>query len=173
MKNFFKDLLNSIWGVLKVVLPNNLKKLVVNFFEKNQKLLLYLDPAMRVVKAIALAYGRMEVVSIISAIQRTLSTWGIEADLTKLPATVSTVLQKGAQATLEEAKVALRDTAKLVLVKRDETGIDPNVKFSVLSESQQNLVVELAYNMVKDEIAALKENMENNIANADTKETAV
>ncbi len=151
--NWIKSVVNTVWGAIKAVMPDRIKALVVKFLTKNQKVLLVLQPAMNIVKMLAMAYGKPEVAAIIAAIQRTLEAWGISLDPSKLPPTIAVALAKQGQATLDEAKVALRDAAKLLLAKQEQT-------FATLSESEKNLAVEMAYNMVKDEIAGLKPSTE-------------
>ncbi|MCX8009487.1 MAG: hypothetical protein N3A54_07410 [Patescibacteria group bacterium] len=108
--NWIKSLFSTIWGGFKKVLPDKVKSAVVSYFSKNEKVLILLEPAMSIVKTVALSYGAFNVVAVVSAIQRTLSSWGIVSP----PTPIQQVLAKGDAATVEEIKVALRELSKVL-----------------------------------------------------------
>ena len=155
MKEFFQNLVNKVWSVVRPVLPDKIKRLVVLFLTKNQKILVLLDPAMKVVKAVALLYGGVagqSVAVFVSAVQRMMEEWNLTPE--QLPVTVQTVVSSSEADRLvaDQIKVALRDFAKFVLENKKDT----SDQFTALSDSEKNLLVEMAYNMVKSEIEEIR-----------------
>jgi len=156
MKEFFQNLVNKVWSVVRPILPDKIKRLVVSFLTKNEKILPLLDPAMKVVKAIALLYGGAagrSVAALVSAIQRMLEEWNLTSE--QLPVTVQTVVSspEADQLVIDQIRVALRDLAKFVLENKKDT----SAQFTALSDSEKNLLVEMAYNMVKPEVEEIRQ----------------
>ncbi|MCX8008818.1 MAG: hypothetical protein N3A54_03905, partial [Patescibacteria group bacterium] len=135
--NWIKFVFSAVWGSIRGVLPDRVKTMIVSYFSKNQKILVLLEPAMSIVKTVALSYGAFNVVAARShAIERMLESWGVISP----PSTIKSVLDKGEQATVEEVKTALRDLSKLLMSAS-------NKEFKTLKDSEQNLIIEMAYNM--------------------------
>lgn len=157
--NWIKSVINLVWDGAKKILPDKVKRLVTNFLRKNEKLMVLLEPTMDLVKFVALSYGAGNVVSIVTAIQRMLESWGVfdDARVLPFPSTIKVVLDKKEMATLEEAKVALRDLVKVLMYKTNYSD-----SFDKLNDSEKNLLIEMAYSMVKDEIKEIKENVSAN-----------
>lgn len=147
-----KKTVDNIWKKVRPVLPDKVKLLVVKLLTKNQKLLVVLDRALELVKAITLLYGSPAVVtkaSLLLAIDRMLELWGLKDK--PLPETVTLVKETEAESK-EVINVAMRDFTKFVLENHPITSED----VKDLSGNEKNLLVEMAYDLVKDEIASNK-----------------
>lgn len=155
MKEFFKNLVNNVWAGLKIMIPDRVKALLVRFLNKNYKVFSVVYNLLPVVKAVGVVTGVGSVVETVNVIFRIINGLKVTNPELVVPETVNKVITGEKEVSLEEVKVAIRDLVKLVASYKESV----KEEFVALSDSEKNMAIEIAYNMVKPEIKEMTENV--------------